>query len=208
MKERTTLDPRTVRCGKYRQRRSWLTLATVVVAFQLLSSPAGAHSDLVGSTPTSGAVLSAAPESVELVFAAGVQPQGGAIQVTGPDGGRLDIPDTFAASGNKASVSVGDPRATGAYKVTYRIVSADGHAIGDSFSYRLTQRAVNFTESGLKSDAPSEPRVESPTPTTQQGGGPGAGVFVVLGVAFLLLAVVVGVGTITMRRRDDSTSQP
>ena len=200
------MDPRSVRCGKFHQSRAWSTFAAVVVAFLSFSSPAGAHSDLVGSSPTADSVLNAAPESVELVFAAGVQPQGGAIQVTGPDGERLDISNTFAASGNKAIVSVGDPSAAGAYRVTYRIVSADGHAIGDSFSYRLTQRAVNSTEPGLKSDSPSEPRVESPTPTTQQGGGPGAGFFVVLGVAFLLLAVVVGVGTGIMRRRDDSTS--
>ena len=67
---------------------------------------------------------------------------------------------------------------------------------------------MNSTEPGLKSDSLSEPRVESPTPTTQQGGGSGAGFFVVLGFAFLLLAVVVGVGTTIMCRRDDSTSQP
>ena len=205
-------DPIEVVSGKRQRRGRWRrrSIAAVAFAFSALitsASPLLAHSDLVDSKPMADAVLDQAPDMITLNFAAGVQPQGGAITVTGPNGDRYDLPSTFQTATNQATIELTALSEPGAYTVRYRLVSADGHVIGDSYGFRLTKQAI------APADPSDQPLTERPSPapgttssqpaTTASDGG--VDTTLVLGIGFLLLASVAAVTLVITRRRDDDS---
>jgi methionine-rich copper-binding protein CopC len=141
-----------------------LATALVLISVQV----ADAHSDLLDSTPAAGAVLDVAPDSVELVFATDVQPQYGEVTVTGPDGDRYDLSGSFTNGDSSARVGLRQATVPGPYTVTFRIVSTDGHVLGDGFSYRVTRNGAD--PSGPRPKASSE----APATTAPNLMGPGA----------------------------------
>lgn len=101
----------------------------------LLATPAQAHSELLGSTPADGEVLTSAPPAVSLQFNEAISPAGLQVVAQGPEG-----PVTLGTPIiDGAVVQVPWPTDTtgGNYRVAYRVVSADGHPIDGSigFSY-------------------------------------------------------------------------
>lgn len=142
--------------------------AVATALFLISVQVADAHSDLVDSTPAAGAVLDVAPDSVELVFAPDVQPQYGEVTVTGPDGDRYDVSGSFTNGDSSARVGLRLATVPGPYTVTFRIVSTDGHVLGDGFSYRVSRNGAD----------PSGPRPKAPTKASASTApnlmGPGA----------------------------------
>ncbi len=125
---------------------------------------ASAHNYLVSSSPASGSTVEAPPSEVTLTFndvildlaaAGGAADEattgsssaaGGSsvVQVTGPDGQGTHF-ETGCATDAGRTVSV--PVAlggSGEYRVTWRVVSADGHPVSDSiaFTYRAPAGAT------------------------------------------------------------------
>lgn len=109
-----------------------LTLTGLLV---LAASPSHAHSELRAASPANGATLSAPPAAIDLQF-------NESVQVTAL---RL-----FREGG--AEVAIGRPRALdsvrsyrqplpalepGAYRIEWRIISADGHPVGGVIRFRL-----------------------------------------------------------------------
>lgn len=93
-----------------------------------------AHASLVDSTPVDGALLKAAPATVELVFNEPVEalslllvsPQGDTVQL---DGGR--------AATDKLRLSVPPGLGQGSHLLSWRVVSADGHPVGGSILFSI-----------------------------------------------------------------------
>lgn len=117
--------------------RSLLALIVSLLALGAPALPASAHSELLQSTPADGERLAEAPTTIELVFGEGVQQQGGAIVVKGPDGTRYDQPGSFVTDENVATVQVTRATDAGEYTVVYRVMSADGHVVEGTFSYAV-----------------------------------------------------------------------
>ncbi len=99
------------------------------------ASPALAHAQLEGTTPEAGALLDAAPREVVLRFAEGVRPVPGGLRVLAEDGARMDVARPRSSAGTVTLAL--PPLVDGAYVVSWRVVSADGHPVRGAFTFRV-----------------------------------------------------------------------
>jgi methionine-rich copper-binding protein CopC len=103
-----------------------------------LAAPASAHNSLVSSNPTSEATVDTSPASVELTFDQPVQKGDGlnTISVSGPDNTAWKTGTVDVAS-NIVSAPLDELGPAGAYRIAYRIVSADGHPVSGEVTFTL-----------------------------------------------------------------------
>ncbi|MFO7590475.1 MAG: copper resistance protein CopC [Acidimicrobiia bacterium] len=109
--------------------------ALVVGAVLVTAAPASAHADLVTSDPSPGAVLDASPASVDLEFTEPVTVANGAIRVFDADEVRVDE-GVVEVSDRIASLALPELD-DGAYVVTWRITSDDGHPVSGAFTFQV-----------------------------------------------------------------------
>jgi copper transport protein len=107
-----------------------LVLATPVLGW--------AHASLVSSDPAAKSLLRASPSRVRLVFSEALEPSLGRISIVGSDGAVIKL----AAAGDPHDVNAliaPVPRAlkAGAYRVAWRVVSADGHRVEGSYVFTV-----------------------------------------------------------------------
>src|SRR5690242_17595714 len=108
-----------------------LCLATAIALAALFATAgaADAHASLVSSNPAPGAVLTVAPDAIELRFSEPVDLSPQAIRVF--DASRTELDVGTARHGDTDSVVRASlpPLSDGGYVVTWRAVSADGHPV-------------------------------------------------------------------------------
>jgi len=110
---------------------SRIVAATALILLALTALPWGgaiahAHARLISSDPVSGAVLTAAPETLRLTFNENVTLLE-TTRLTGPEG-----PSAYTATVDDGLVEL-RPTATlpdGRWTITWQVVSADGHLVG------------------------------------------------------------------------------
>ena len=163
-------------------------------------APASAHDFLVSSNPTNGSTVSTSLSKVTLSFNDIVlsQPSRPQVEVVGPDGKHYE---TGCATSIDRDVSV--PVAlgpSGTYVVTWRIVSADGHPVSTSISFRYTGPASGSGAAG----APACQAAASPTAAStpaSSGDQPTAMIALVIGV-LALAAGLIGARLWSTHRKD------
>ncbi|MDP2313593.1 MAG: copper resistance protein CopC [Pseudomonadota bacterium] len=97
-----------------------------VLLWWLLAPCALAHARLIESVPADGAVLAARPATVALTFDGEVEPALGSLVLHGaPD----VVLERVADADPRRLVAALPTLAAGAYRITWRTVSRDGHAI-------------------------------------------------------------------------------
>src|SRR5690606_12472419 len=108
------------------------TLAMLLCALAMLAwMPAAfAHASLVSSTPSAGAVLPAAPTDVQLIFNGPVSPLG--LKIIQPHGAVIDLTKTHVVPAGLA-MPLPALEEWGTYALSWRVVSADGHAVGRDY---------------------------------------------------------------------------
>jgi copper resistance protein C len=114
-----------------------LGLLCLVAAGQVAgAAPAAAHDYLVSTTPASGAATDASPPQVSLTFNEAVNTRFSTVQVTGPSGGLWQDggPQVLGTTVTQRLRPLGP---AGPYRVTWRVVSADGHPVDGAFSFTL-----------------------------------------------------------------------
>lgn len=146
-------------------RRTRRLLRLVLVALALtfsgvaLATPAWAHAELVSSTPANGTRLEVAPRSVELTFTESVDLVDGGLRLLDGTGSTLATPEPVT-SGHTVTWPMPSSLAKGAYVVTWRVVSSDGHPIDGAFTFGVGAAppalpdAVGASSSGQASTAP------------------------------------------------------
>lgn len=176
-----------------------LAVAGLLAAvFVLLTHPtASAHSELESSTPAAGEIVSEAPTEVTLIFSEDIDPQFAQIAVTGEDGDSVTSGEPVI-DGARVDQSV---RVTsgGAYGISYRIVSADGHPVqGEtSFVYAAPPRAPAPAATSGASQPPPVEVAATPsatvaaTSTLESAASSG-------GASFTPLLVIVGILTLAL----------
>ena len=149
-------------------RRAGLVAATAVAAVAwvfLGAAPASAHASLVASTPESGSVVQQRPTQVRLTFSEPVEAERGAVVVTAPDGTPLAGARPSTDPKDRTTVVAALPRllAPGTYRVTYRVLSIDGHPVGGEirFGYREASGPLEAATGGPGSGAPTVAAVVS-----------------------------------------------
>jgi len=93
-----------------------------------------AHASLTGSTPAAGAVLSQAPATLRLTFNEPISPL--VLKIIQPDGSVQDIARSkVLPDGLELEVPLPPLDQQGAYGLSWRVVSADGHPIGGTVTF-------------------------------------------------------------------------
>ncbi|MFM1993776.1 MAG: hypothetical protein RL537_465 [Actinomycetota bacterium] len=119
-------------------------LSISILALALaISQPANAHDELVSQSPTEGQQVSAGVVEVRLEFSeapvALEDGSGNEIVVTGPNGA-VKYAGCLPIEGNFGVLSA-DLDQVGSHKVTWRVVSSDGHPISGEFTFEVENSA-------------------------------------------------------------------
>ncbi|MFC8734527.1 copper resistance protein CopC [Luteimicrobium sp. NPDC057192] len=187
-----------------------LTLVGGLAGTVLVAGPAAAHDYVVSTTPKADSTVDAAVPTVDVTFDDVVldpQHDGSTtvLQVTDAAGTHFES-SCPAVSGRTISVptALGD---AGAYTVTWRIVSADGHPVSGTFGFDYRPAAAVPSSAGQAASpcGGSTAKAGAATSTVTSGSSSvSAGVVVgVVGVVVLLAAAVVVLVTLRARRSLD-----
>lgn len=105
------------------------------------SSPTQGHAGVVSTSPAQNEVLNAMPAEIKIVFSEDLLTIAGeevnTISLTAFDGPPVEISEITVAGTQITAVVPAGEYAAGVYEVVYRIVSADGHKVSDSFTFSL-----------------------------------------------------------------------
>lgn len=204
--------------GRAGRTRSLRVAALAVALVALAAVPASAHDQLLSTDPADGSTLDHTPAAVTLVFSEKVLDISTTVVVSGPAG---DVPASVAVDGGTVTATLTGDQPNGAYTVTWRIVSSDGHPVQGTFGYALaapeptptpTPTATpTATDSTTSTPGPSPTASPDPsaTPTSDAPTPPGVGADASTGsttsaplvVALAALAAVLGAGALWARRR-------
>jgi copper transport protein len=110
-----------------------LALAAVMRFYTIAS----AHVTLVSSQPASGATLTASPTSLRLEFSEPVEPAVAHVSIVAPNGRSTAL--TVANDPHDAHVIVAPLSGigSGTFRVTWHVLSEDGHPVGGSFLFTV-----------------------------------------------------------------------
>lgn len=165
------------------------SMAATITA--LIAPAAVAHNVLIESTPDDGSAVSAAPETIELVFDQPVQNEFPQVAVIDAGENHYEQGDPEIV-GETVTQAVND-LPNGEYTVSYRVLSADGHPVDGS---------IQFTVGAADDDQSS---ASESTAADDTGGDISGGVL--LGIATLALAGLAALVIVTGKRRN-STDTP
>ena len=148
-----------------------LLTVTVLATFALLlgTSPAFAHTELVGSDPADGASLDTSPQTVTLTFNEAVPAEFSTVTVVGPDATQYQTGPVTAVDTN-VSIAVSPLGPTGHYEIGYRVVSDDGHPVTGSLAFTLTTPGTSTTAAAAPTA--TAPAVNNAANTGADGGTP------------------------------------
>lgn len=130
-----------------RRQRALTALGTAVVALSLTlgaATPAAAHNYVVSSNPEDGATITEAPESFtittnDVLLDLGGNGAGFGLVVTDADG--LHYGDGCVVIDGRSMSSAVELGPAGDYTMTFQFVSADGHTVSDSMTFRYEPAA-------------------------------------------------------------------
>lgn len=121
--------------------------------------PAHAHDQVVSASPAEGESLEVAPTEVRIEYTDDLLAQGFILNVTDGDG--VDVTDGDAALDGRVvtrALSADLPR--GQYTVVWRVVSADGHPISDSYRFAIGEPVADETDAHADGHASDEQTAE------------------------------------------------
>lgn len=130
------------------------------------------HATLLRSSPAANSRLAQPPDTIRLVFSEQVVPELSQISLIDPDGNARQL--KVANDPRNVRILVGRvgsiPR--GQYKVSWRILSADGHPIAGSFSFFVESATAGLTaptasSTALGSPDPAARDTHSASPSTE-----------------------------------------
>jgi copper resistance protein C len=172
----------------------------LAVATLLPTQAAFAHAELETSNPEANSVIGSAPGVVSLTFGEKLLVVAGEdaanqIQVTDGSNARVDNGD-FQVTGEVLTVSLKPDLADDTYKVTYRVVSEDGHPI---------EGVYEFTVNGMARSGEATPMAvdDSPMPMLYSAENEDAGAVngTAIGIGVAVGAVLVGGGMFFLFRK-------
>jgi methionine-rich copper-binding protein CopC len=184
----------------------FLALGAGLVTSVISAAPASAHAVLIKITPAANGHLTSAPTNVVLTFDDPISSKFATVVVTSAAGVSV-AQGKPTVLGGKVTQALSPSMASGAYRVAYRVTSADGHPVSGQSTFTLTlppgsgPTATPTTASGAASATP--PIAVAAAPAGQdQNASQGSWLsryLVPVSGAFGLL--VVGLGVLAWERR-------
>ncbi|MFM6966062.1 MAG: copper resistance protein CopC [Rhodoluna sp.] len=178
--------------------------AAVALVFATLipAQAASAHAELETSNPEANSVIGSAPAVVTLTFGEKLmvmegQADANEVQVTNSASERVDKGD-FQVTGEVLTVSLKPDLADDTYKVTYRVVSEDGHPIDGVYEFEVNgmARSGEATPMAVDDSAPTATLYDAKAKDEESSDNGAA-----TGIAVAVGAVIVGAGMLFMFRR-------
>lgn len=167
-----------------------MLLATALLL--AVAGPAAAHTELISSDPSDGAVLTAAPAAVSFTFSEALLPDTTTISVNDADG---TVIASTPVEPDGATVSAPWPAdaSAGTFQVAYRVVAQDGHPLTGTITITI-EAAASSPGAPAASPSPAATATQSPVgePAEPARGMAGALVVTVL-IAVVVLAIVAAV---------------
>jgi copper transport protein len=115
------------------------------------------HASLLRSSPAANGHLAKPPESIRLVFSERIVPELSQITLSQPDGNATQLQvGTDAHDAHTLVGTVVGSLPSGRYKISWHVVSADGHPVGGTFAFSIE----------AQSDSSRLPAVASPPTST------------------------------------------
>lgn len=148
--------------------------AVLVAVFAATSSlvtalPAHAHDQVVASSPADGESLDVAPTEVTIEFTDELLAQGYLINVTNAEG--ADVTDGDATlNGRVVNRALQPNLPNGQYAVVWRVVSADGHPITDTYQFAIGEPVDTATDAHADDHADDLSADTQPTEVTALTG--------------------------------------
>ena len=114
-------------------------LGAAAGAFVAFAIPAAAHAMLESAAPRVGATVSAAPPELQLRFSEVVVPSLSRVTLSDSRGVRVALGDLCSAPNSRRVLCAPLPPhlAAGAYRVRWRVVSADSHVTQGEFTFTI-----------------------------------------------------------------------
>jgi methionine-rich copper-binding protein CopC len=144
-------------------------LGMLLLVLLFVPLPASAHSSEVLTNPDDGARLESLPAEATMAF--GEAPKTADVVLASPDGTVHQLPSRIVGTVVLVRLPPDGPRGT--YKLSYRVVSADGHPVSGSTTFTIT----------------TGPAPSTPSPTTETASGTDQ-------VRGWLIPVVIGLGVL------------
>lgn len=116
--------------------RTSIAVVTLLVA-ALGTGSARAHAFLDHATPAVESTVATPPQEISLSFTQNLEPSFSTVQVTGPDGARVDA-GKAQISGNTMRVGL-KAAGPGTYHVHWHALSVDTHTTQGSFTFHVGQ---------------------------------------------------------------------
>ena len=123
--------------------RAVLTALVAIVAALAVVPTAGAHAQLIATTPANDAVVDKAPAEVTLRFSEPVEAAFGAVRVYDARARRVDAGQVDRPSSREVSARLDKSLGRGTYTVTWRVVSADAHPVSGAFVFHVDRPGAN-----------------------------------------------------------------
>lgn len=142
-------------------------VTAVVVTAVVVAAPASAHTTLTRITPARGARLTTAPTHVVLEFDAALNTTFATVVVTSASG-RAVAPGKAQVLGGKVSQKLLPSLSSGSYRVSYRVISGDGHPISGESTFTLTLTPREAAPTAAATSSTSAPVPQVPVTTTPQ----------------------------------------
>ena len=168
--------------------KAFAVLALAVAAV-LPSQAAFAHAELETSNPEANSVVGAAPQVVSLTFGEKLmviegEPDANQVQVTDGSGTRVDNGD-YQVTGEVLTVSLKPDQADGTYKVTYRVVSEDGHPIEGVYEFDVNGMARSGEATPMAIDDSPVPTLHAVDDAAASNNGVAIGIGVAVGAVLV-----------------------
>ncbi len=175
------------------RRKLKILIASLFISGYVLISPVFAHADLESASPAADELVTTWPKEVVLQFNEDLittqEQQVNFVSVTDVAGVQIDLMDSVV-SGNLVTVSLPDATVSGSYFVNYRVVSADGHVVEDSYEFIFESADEPVTISADETD--QEP-VATPYVSTDEEVQSSSNLGLILGLvtigSFILLVM-------------------
>jgi methionine-rich copper-binding protein CopC len=165
-------------------------IALATMALLAIPAAAGAHVEVISSSPEAGENLDTAPTEVTVTFGDELDPDHSTFTVTDADGtevgsGEVDL---TVADRNvmRGDVTITDP---GVYTVSYTVAGIDGHEIEGTFSFGYN------ADEAIPEPTGGEPEEDPDTALPYEPGSP----LPLVGLVLLGLAAVLGVRRLALR---------
>ena len=112
-------------------------LAALAGAASLLAGvPAWAHAHLVASNPKADATV-AAPKTITLTFNEKLVPAFSSFELVTPAHGKVAVKTVVSKDGKSISGAPQGVLAAGAYKIAWKVASADGHHMTGEIAFKV-----------------------------------------------------------------------